>query len=86
MGEPTGIELKERIGQVSNPDYAAEHGITWQKGDVLQTAIGQSYSQFSPVQVANYVATIANKGVRVNAHFVKTINSYDLARCFMKRP
>ena len=86
LGEPTGIELKERIGQVSNPDYAAEHGITWQKGDVLQTAIGQSYSQFSPVQVANYVATIANKGVRVNAHFVKSINSYDFSEVLYETP
>lgn len=86
LGEPTGIELKERIGQVSSPDYAADRGITWQKGDVLQTAIGQSYSQFSPVQVANYVATIANRGVRVNAHFVKTVNSYDFSKVLYETP
>lgn len=86
LGEPTGIELKERIGQVSSPDYAAEKGITWQKGDVLQSAIGQSYSLFSPVQVANYVATIANKGVRVNAHFVKSVNSYDFSTVLYETP
>lgn len=79
LGEKTGIELYERTGQVSNPEYASDHGITWQKGDVLQTAIGQSYSLFSPVQIANYVATIANRGVRVNAHFVKSINAYDFS-------
>lgn len=86
LGEPTGVELKERIGQVSSPDYAAERGITWQKGDVLQSAIGQSYSLFSPVQVANYVATIANKGVRVNAHFVKSVNSYDFSTVLYETP
>ncbi len=86
LGEPTGIELKERIGQVSSPDYAAEKGITWQKGDVLQTAIGQSYSLFSPVQVANYAATIANHGVRVNAHFVKSVNSYDFSEVVYETP
>lgn len=77
LGEKTGIELYERIGQVSNPEYANDHGIIWQKGDVLQTSIGQSYSLFSPIQMSNYVATIANKGVRLNAHFVKSIYSYD---------
>lgn len=86
LGEPTGIELKERTGQISNPDYAAEHGINWQKGDVLQTSIGQSYSLFSPVQMANYVSTIANHGVRVNAHFVKSINSYDFSEVLYETP
>ena len=86
LGEPTGVELKERVGQVSNPDYAADRGITWQKGDVLQTAIGQSYSLFNPVQMANYVATIANKGVRVNAHFVNSVNSYDFSEVLYETP
>lgn len=86
LGEKTGIELKESVGQVSNPDYCANRGITWQKGDVLQTAIGQSYSQFSPIQMANYVATIANKGVRVNAHFVKSVNSYDFSEVLYETP
>ncbi len=86
LGEPSGIELKENVGQVSNPDYAADKGITWQKGDVLQTAIGQSYSLFSPVQMANYVATIANRGVRVNAHFVSSVNSYDFSEVLYETP
>ena len=86
LGEPTGVELKESIGQVSNQDYAADRGISWQKGDVLQTSIGQSYSLFSPIQMANYVSTIANKGVRVNAHFVKTVNSYDFSEVLYKTP
>ena len=84
LGEPTGIEIKERIGQVSNPDWAADKGINWYHGDVLQASIGQGYSLFSPIQMANYVATIANKGVRVNAHFVKSINSTISAKSFTK--
>lgn len=82
LGEKTGVELYERTGQISNPDWASDHGISWQKGDVLQTSIGQSYSLFSPVQMANYVATIANKGVRVNAHYVKSVNSYDFSSIY----
>ncbi len=86
LGEPTGIEIKERTGQVSNPDWAADNGIAWNNGDVLQASIGQGYSLFSPIQMANYVATIANKGVRVNAHFVKSINSYDFSEVLYETP
>ena len=86
LGEPTGIEIKERTGQVSNPNWAADNGIIWFKGDVLQASIGQGYSLFSPIQMANYVATIANKGVRVNAHFVKSINSHDFSEVLYETP
>ncbi|MBQ2794997.1 MAG: hypothetical protein IJF04_03120, partial [Oscillospiraceae bacterium] len=86
LGEPTGVEIKERIGQVSNPDWAANKGMYWNNGDVLQASIGQGYSLFSPVQMANYVATIANKGVRVNAHFVKSINSHDFSEVIYETP
>lgn len=86
LGEPTGVEIKERIGQVSNPNWATDKGITWNNGDVLQASIGQGYSLFSPVQLANYVATIANKGVRVNAHFVKSINSHDFSEVLYETP
>jgi len=86
LGEPTGIEIKERTGQVSNPNWAADNGISWFKGDVLQASIGQGYSLFSPIQMANYVATIANKGVRVNAHFVKSINSHDFSEVLYETP
>ncbi len=86
LGEPTGIEIKERIGQVSNPNWASDNGIYWNNGDVLQASIGQGYSLFSPIQMANYVATIANRGVRVNAHFVKSINSHDFSEILYETP
>ncbi len=86
LGEPTGIEIKERIGQVSNPDWASDNGIYWNNGDVLQASIGQGYSLFSPIQMANYVATIANRGQRVNAHFVKSINSHDFSEVLYETP
>ncbi len=86
LGEPTGVEIKERTGQVSNPDWANDNGIYWNNGDVLQASIGQGYSLFSPIQMANYVATIANRGVRVNAHFVKSINSHDFSEVLYETP
>ena len=68
LGVSTGIELVETTGNMSNRenhyDYA---GSEWRIGDTLQAAIGQSDSIFSPLQMAEYVATLANYGDRHSA-------------------
>ena len=42
-------------------------------GDTIQAGIGRSYHLFTPLQLANYCATIANNGTRYESHFVKAI-------------
>ena len=49
----------------------------WYVGDSLQAAIGQSYSLFTPLQLAEYCATIANGGTRHSASILKSVRSYD---------
>lgn len=39
----------------------------------LNAAIGQGENRFTPLQVANYIATIANNGTRLRPHLVKQI-------------
>ncbi len=81
LGEVTGIELSDEAkGAMSSPAYkekiAGEYGDKkWYAGDVIQTAIGQSYSFFTPIQLANYVAAIANNGTLYKTHIVKSIRS-----------
>ncbi len=81
LGEKTGIELSEEVkGNVSSPEYKKtlykdEKEQRWVAGDTIQTAIGQSYSSFTPISLANYVATIANGGTRYKAHIIKSIRS-----------
>ncbi|MCR4719281.1 MAG: penicillin-binding protein 2 [Firmicutes bacterium] len=81
LGEKTGIELTEEVsGNVSSPDYKKtlykdEKEQKWVAGDTIQTAIGQSYSSFTPIGLANYVATIANGGNRYKVHIIKSIRS-----------
>ena len=81
LGEKTGIELSEEVkGNVSSPEYKKtlykdEKEQKWVAGDTIQTAIGQSYSSFTPVSLANYVATIANGGTRYKVHIIKSIRS-----------
>ena len=76
LGEKTGLELLgESAGTLAGPE-ARKNG-EWYAGDTLQAAIGQSDSLFTPVQLANYIATVAGGGVRYNAHLVKTVMSGD---------
>lgn len=82
MGSPTGIELSESVGHISSPEYfaAAREGTDqqWTFGNVLQSAIGQLDNAFTPLQMANYTATLANNGTRLRSHLVKSIESYNL--------
>ena len=81
LGELSGIELEEEsAGHMASPEYkkSVEKSLTsqdWYGGDTLQAAIGQSYSLFTPVQLANYAATIANGGVRHKVNLIKSIRS-----------
>ncbi len=78
LGQPTGIELPESVGALSSPETKAQvTGEEWYPGDVVQSAIGQSYNRFTPLQLANYAATIANRGKRMQVHIVKSIESYN---------
>ena len=69
LGVTTGIELSETKGTQCDPD-------TIFPGDVLQAAIGQLDNGYSPVQLANYCATLARRGVRMELSLVKSISSY----------
>ena len=69
LGSPTGIELSEASGTQCNPD-------TPFPGDALQAAIGQLDNGYTPLQLANYCATIARRGVRTRLKLVKSVSSY----------
>ncbi len=81
LGEPTGIEIPEKTGLRSNPETKlALTGEQWYEGDVLQSSIGQLYNAYTPLQLANYAATIANRGKRMKATIVHEIRDYSLER------
>jgi len=80
LGEPTGIEIPERTGVMAGPEYTASQGQTWYEGNTLSVAIGQESSQFTPLQLANYVATLVNGGTHYQAHLLKEIVSSDYSQ------
>ncbi|HPE15315.1 MAG TPA: penicillin-binding transpeptidase domain-containing protein, partial [Oscillospiraceae bacterium] len=82
LGEATGVELPENTGVVAGPEYSASVGQTWTDGVTLSAAIGQSDNRFTPLQLANYLASVVDGGTRYSAHFLKSIWSYDYAQKF----
>ena len=72
LGESTGIEISESTGVLAGRDSTS-----WLPGNTVQAAIGQSDNTFTPMQLATYVATVANNGVRYRTHLVSKITSYD---------
>ena len=80
LGQKTGVEVSESTGVLASIAYREAHGGTWYPGDTVQAAIGQSDNLFTPIQLCNYVATIANGGTRYKAHLVKSVKSADLSQ------
>lgn len=80
LGLPTGIELPEAIGRVSSPEIKEKihqgDDRIWQGGDTVQASIGQLDTKLSPLQLANYTATLANNGERMDLTLLKSVNSY----------
>lgn len=81
LGELSGIEISgEAKGILAGPEYRKTTDISdgiWYPGDTIQAAIGQSDNMFTPLQMANYIATIANGGTRYAPHLVKEIIKHD---------
>ena len=59
LGNKTGVEL---YGESKGMIAGANKNMDWYLGDTLSAVIGQSYNSFTPVQLANYIATLANGG------------------------
>lgn len=77
LGVSTGIELAESIGVNAGPAYSESVGATWYGGNTLSAAIGQSDNLFTPLQLANYVATLVNGGTRYAAHLLQSVTDAD---------
>ena len=68
FGEPTGIELPgEEAGILFEPDYMVD-------SDIATMAIGQSIA-VTPLQLVTAMCAVANDGVLLKPHIVKTIKN-----------
>ncbi len=80
LGQSTGIEIGDVSGVLASPEWAEAHDREWTDGQTITAAIGQSYNLFTPLQLANYVATLVSGGEHYEAHLLKNVKSYDNSR------
>lgn len=79
LGKPTGIDLPgEKPGVVADPEWKAAFYKSdpilgkWYLGDTYHVSIGQGDMLVTPLQVAEWTATIANNGVGMKPHVLDT--------------
>ena len=80
LGEYTGIEITEYKGHVAGPETSAFYDQQWYEGDIMNAAIGQGNNSFTPLQLANYVATLVNGGNHYACHLLKEFKSSDYSQ------
>ena len=78
LGRKTGIELPyESAGTLASPKTVEEKNDTAPESTLLSASIGQSYNDFTPIQIAKYIAMIANRGKVVNPTLIKNVVTSD---------
>ena len=78
LGNKTGIELTgETKGIVASTAEAERRGEVWYSSNVLSAAIGQSYNNYSPIQMAKYVSMISNGGKNIYPTLIKEVKDIE---------
>ncbi|MDD6160770.1 MAG: penicillin-binding transpeptidase domain-containing protein [Oscillospiraceae bacterium] len=80
LGDYTGIEVPEYKGHVAGPATSAAFGQQWYAGETMYASIGQSSNQFTPLQLANYIATLVNGGNHYEVHLLDSVMSSDYSQ------
>jgi penicillin-binding protein 2 len=79
LGQPTGIDIGgEASGLIPDEQWKQDTiGEKWSVGNSYHAAIGQGYVTITPIQLVDYIATIANGGTLFKPHLVSQIKKSD---------
>jgi penicillin-binding protein 2 len=77
FGKPTGVDLVGEGGGVlpSREWKRGRFNQTWYPGETVIAGIGQGYWVVTPMQLANAVATLADRGVPHTPHLLRAVQS-----------
>ena len=81
FGQLTGIDIEgERRGVLPSTDwkraaYKNREQQRWYAGETISIAVGQGYNSFTLMQLAQATAVLANDGVYMKPHLVRTIKN-----------
>lgn len=87
-GHKLGVDLpSEKQGFIPNSKFYTKlhHTAKWMPSFVISIAIGQGEITATPLQIANFVTTIANRGYFYTPHVVKKIQGDALDRKYTEK-
>ncbi|HRD91473.1 MAG TPA: penicillin-binding transpeptidase domain-containing protein, partial [Accumulibacter sp.] len=79
FGQRTGIDIEgESPGVLPSPEWKKRRfrrpeQQKWFAGETISIGIGQGYNSYTPIQLAQATATVANNGIMYRPHLVKYI-------------
>ena len=74
LGYDLPVGKKGFIPDASYYDYWYKKG-GWKSATIVSNAIGQGEILTTPIQMANFTATIANRGFYIKPHFLKSVSN-----------
>ena len=80
FGERTGIDLQgEAAGVLPSPEWKMKRfkraeQQKWYAGETISIGIGQGYNAYTPIQLAQAMATLANGGAMYRPHLIAYID------------
>jgi len=81
FGSRTGIDLDgESVGILPSPEWKKKRfrkpeQQKWYAGETISIGIGQGYNSYTPIQLAQAMATIANNGTVFKPHLVNYVDN-----------
>jgi penicillin-binding protein 2 len=88
LGDLTGIDLPGEIsGFIPSKKWKLKtFGQTWFDGDTLNLSIGQGFLAITPIELANFLCGIVNKGVIFKPRLLKEIRTPDNKLIRVQKP
>ncbi|MFA5576212.1 MAG: penicillin-binding transpeptidase domain-containing protein [Tissierellaceae bacterium] len=74
----------EREGLADKIKYSYINQAGWSIADTLNVTIGQGHNSYTPIQMANYIATIANGGYRNKVTLIDSVKNYNNSRIILE--
>lgn len=75
--EPERVHPGEREGLADRIKFTYLNFAGWNISDTLNVTIGQGQSSYTPIQMANYIATLSNGGYRHELTLIDSIKNYN---------
>ncbi len=83
-----GFESEKRLsgekeGLTDRIKYTYLNHAGWNIADTLNVTIGQGQNSYTPIQMANYIATIANGGYRHELTLIESVKNYNNSKVLL---